>query len=115
MDVPVVHMKAEAMGFKKELDAVWACASLLHVPGTQQKNVLVLIGEALKPRGICYCSWKYGDEERTDNGRHFTDYTEQSLGGLLNSMGIFKVMNRWITDDVRINKDQKWINVIIRR
>lgn len=94
MDVPVVHMKAEAVGFKKELDAVWACASLLHVPGTQQKNVLVLIGEALRP---------------------FTDYTEQSLGGLLNSMGIFKVMNRWITDDVRINKDQKWINVIIRR
>ena len=94
MDVPVVHMKAEAMGFKKELDAVWACASLLHVPGTQQKNVLVLIGEALRP---------------------FTDYTEQSLGGLLNSMGIFKVMNRWITDDVRINKDQKWINVIIKK
>lgn len=115
MDVPVVHMKAEAMGFKKELDAVWACASLLHVPGTQQKNVLMLIGEALKPSGICYCSWKYGDEERTDNGRHFTDYTEQSLGGLLNSMGIFKVMNRWITDDVRINKDQKWINVIIKK
>lgn len=79
------------------------------------KNVLMLIGEALKPGGICYCSWKCGDEERTDNGRHFTDYTEQSLGGLLNSMGIFKAINCWITDDVRINKDQKWINVIIRR
>lgn len=37
VDVPVVQMKAEDVSFKKEFDAVWACASLLHVLRTQQK------------------------------------------------------------------------------
>ena len=115
VDIPVFQMKVEDMSFEMEFDAVWACASLLHVPKAKQKSVLMLIGEALKIGGICYCSWKYGDEERTDNGRFFADYTERSLSDLLNSMGIFKVICCWVTDDVRINNDQKWINVIIRK
>lgn len=115
VDIPVFQIKAEEMNFCNEFDGVWACASLLHVPRDKQKQVMALIGRSLKSKGICYCSWKYGDEERIDNGRHFTDYTEQSLSNLLNNMGIFKVINCWITDDVRINKDQKWINVIIRK
>ena len=115
VDIPVFQMKAEDMSFHNEFDAVWACASLLHVPRDQQKKVMILIGKALKPEGICYCSWKYGDEERKDNGRHFTDYTERSLSNLLRRVAIFEVINYWITDDVRIDRDQKWINVIMKK
>lgn len=113
--VPVFEMRAEDMQFLNEFDAVWACASLLHVPRNQQEKVLTLIGEALKPEGICYCSWKYGDEERNDNGRHFTDYTEHSLSNLLKSVTIFEVIDYWITEDVRSDRDQKWTNVIIKK
>lgn len=59
-----IDSKAEAMQFLNEFDAVWACASMLHVSRNQQKKVLSLISEALKPNGICYCSWKYGDEKQ---------------------------------------------------
>lgn len=113
--VPVYEMKAEDIQFINEFDAVWACASLLHVPRNQQEKVLTLIGKALKSEGICYCSWKYGDEERNDDGRHFTDYTGHLLSNLLKRMAIFEVIDYWITDDARIDRDQKWINLIIKK
>lgn len=40
VDVPVVQMKAGDMSFKKEFDAIWACALLLHVPKAQQKKCI---------------------------------------------------------------------------
>ena len=114
-DIPVFQMKAEDISFKNEFDAVWACASLLHVSETKQKKVLMLIGEALRPGGICYCSWKYGDEVRTENGRTFTDHTEHSLNNLLKDVNIFEIMKCWMTEDVRNNRNQKWINVILKK
>lgn len=113
--ISVLQLKAEDINFYNEFDAIWACASLLHVPYDKQKDTMRKIGIALKAKGICYCSWKYGSKERTDNGRYFADHTEQSLNDLINSIGIFKIYNCWITDDVRIDKCQKWINVILKK
>lgn len=104
------------MQFSKEFDAVWACASLLHVSRDKQMNVLRLIGRALKNDGICYCSWKYGDEDRIVDGRHFTDFTEDSLRDLLKKMPVFEEEKVWITHDVRKNKqNQKWLNALVKK
>lgn len=115
VDIPVFRMKAEDMDFQNEFDAVWACASLLHVSRDQQKDVLMLIRNALKKGGICYCSWKYGDEERFDGGRRFTDFTEESLQGFIVELVAFDVIKMWITYDVRRGIDQRWINVLIKK
>lgn len=115
VDVPAFQMKAEDMSFCNEFDAVWACSSLLHVPKSQQKNVMLLIAKSLKQGGICYSSWKFGDEERFDGERWFTDYTEVSLRELFKSISIFKIVRIWITNDVRGDKDQRWINALIKK
>lgn len=115
VDVPVFQMKAEDMNFYNEFDAVWACSSLLHVPKNQQKNVMLLIAKSLKKDGICYCSWKFGDEERFDGERWFIEYTDVSLGELFKSISIFKIMRVWVTNDVRRDKNQRWINALIRK
>ena len=98
------------MQFVYEFDAVWACASLLHVPREKQRETLHVIWKALKKNGICYCSWKYGNEDRIAGGRHFTDFTEVSLRELLMTLPEFEVENIWSTSDVRKGReDQKWI------
>lgn len=47
----------------EEFDAIWACASLLHVSRKNMQETMLRISQALKQGGICYCSWKYGDME----------------------------------------------------
>lgn len=38
VDIPVIQMRAEDLDFYNVFDAVWACASLLHVPKNDQKK-----------------------------------------------------------------------------
>lgn len=113
--VPVYRMKAEEMQFSNEFDAVWACASLLHVAWSKQEKVLGLIGKALKKNGVCYCSWKYGNEERNDNGRRFTDCSEESLKILLKQVNIFEIISIWKTNDIRTDKNQIWLNTLLKK
>ena len=71
--------RAEELEFENEFDAVWACASLLHVSRENQRKALIKICKSLKPEGVLYCSWKYGIQDREEKGRHFTDLTEREL------------------------------------
>ncbi|SCY77729.1 Methyltransferase domain-containing protein [Lachnospiraceae bacterium XBB2008] len=115
LSIPVYQMSAETLSFTNEFDAIWACASLLHVPKDYMEIVLRLMHKALKREGICYGSWKYGEQERYENGRHFSDYNEESLERLLKQVGLFETLDMWITQDVRPDKCMnKWINMIIR-
>ena len=60
-------------------DGIWACASLLHCERDRLTEVLGLIFKALKPNGVCYMSFKYGDSDREKEGRSFTDLNESKL------------------------------------
>ncbi len=116
VNIPVFKMKAEDIQFSNEFDAVWACASLLHVSKDDQTETLRAIGTALKPGGICYCSWKYGDKERVVEGRTFVDFTEKTFRKVLERISMFSEEKIWITNDVRISRqDQKWLNVLIKK
>ena len=66
-----------------ELDGIWACASLLHVPGAELPDVMQRLCKALKPGGVLYASFKYGTGEREHHGRRFTDLDEPGLAALL--------------------------------
>lgn len=116
VNIPVFEMKVEDMKFTDEFDGIWACASLLHVFRDMQVNVMYLMGKALKKNGICYCSWKYGDGDRTVEKRHFTDFTEKSFRELMKKAAMFQEEELWVTQDVRPDRqEQKWLNVIIRK
>lgn len=114
--VPVYKLKAEELHFSNEFDAVWACASLLHVSKNSQEKAMKLISNALKQGGVCYCSWKYGNSDLNENGRQFTNHTEQSINDLIEEVGEFDIIKIWITSDVRRDqRKQKWINLIVKK
>ena len=96
-------------------DGIWACASLLHV----QRNGLCLVLEklltALKKNGVIYTSFKYGEGDREKGGRHFTDMTETCLGELIAHVDNVEMISLWTTDDARPDRDDKWLNVILKK
>ncbi len=81
--LPVKHMRFQDMGFEKEFDGIWASASLLHVDKSELDNVMNKIYKALKPGGVLFCSFRFGQGESYEKERYFNDQTEESLKRLL--------------------------------
>lgn len=99
----------------QSFDAVWACASLLHVPRTELADILKKIRGALKPQGILYLSFKYGIFEGMRNGRYFTDMDESSLASLMSRTGDLSLHKQWVSEDVRPDKRGAWLNALYRK
>ena len=114
--IEALWIKFEDMSFAAEFDAVWACASLLHVKKADMPNVLDKVSAALKPGGILYASFKYGKDERVSNGRFFNDYTENDIDTLLTPENQLTLLEYWITEDVRPDRSgERWLNFIAKR
>ena len=77
---PVRVMRFDQLDEDSKYDAVWAHASLLHVPRAQLQAVLQLIYRALRPGGLHYASFKAeGIESRDQFGRYFNHPTLPEL------------------------------------
>jgi SAM-dependent methyltransferase len=109
---PVINMTFDKLDYDAEFDGIWACASLLHVPSSDIKDVTVKIEKALKKGGYFYFSVKYGDYEGEREGRYYTDYTEKSVEALFAAIPSFKKIDMWFTDDARPERNDRWINCI---
>ena len=113
----VQQMNFESVDFEHEFDAIWACASLLHVPRQDLGAVFVRLGRALKSKGILYLSFKHGNCERTEHGRFFHDLDEVALRSLFTSDPRLEIVKVWISEDVRNERrgNQQWLNALARR
>lgn len=111
----VWQMKFQEIAFDEELDGIWACASLLHVPYEELPDVMNKLNKALKPSGVIYVSFKYGDGKMTKGERTFSNFTEISVEKLLSDTE-FEVIECGITGDVREGRgDEKWVNAIAKK
>ncbi|AEM74892.1 class I SAM-dependent methyltransferase [Caldicellulosiruptor acetigenus] len=112
-----LHMTFQEIDFEEEFDGIWACASLLHVRRDEISSILYKIYHALKPNGVLYSSFKYGDkEEYRDDGRFFNYYDEKSFNELIKKLGYFDILEILITNDVRKDREnEKWLNVIVKK
>ena len=117
----------------EKYDGIWCCASLLHVPEAQLRDVMASLANALKPGGVWYLSFKYGSGEREKDGRRFTDMDEADLKALvagLNNRGCenservnneadegrnaIKIADIWKTGDLRPGRGSEvWLNGIL--
>lgn len=114
--IPVKCMLFHELRDRNKYDGIWACSSLLHLPTDELVTVLSKIYTALRPQGILYASFKYGDFEGMRNGRYFTDLTEESFSELLRNIDNFKIIDTWITGDARPGREnEKWLNLILKK
>lgn len=113
---PVDTLRFDQVNWSNRFDGVWACASLLHVPWAKLPDALERLATALKPEGALYASFKYGDGEREEAGRHFTDLDEAHLAELLERVPSLALERWWITNDRRPDReDERWLNMLARK
>ena len=114
LGIKVLCKLFEDIDFTSEFDAVWACASLLHVPKKDIHSILGKVEKALKAGGIFYMSFKYGSEERIAGERAFSDYTEEDIPWLLDGTQM-ECIEYWISGDVRNDRSgEKWLNILAK-
>jgi SAM-dependent methyltransferase len=110
---PVLQLKFEELDFTNSFDAVWASASLLHVPHAEIDDVVFRISRALIDEGIFYASFKYGVSEGFRNERLFSDYKEESFAELIARHSYFSILKTWKTVDVRPSRSEEyWLNTL---
>ena len=100
----------------EQYDGIWACASILHLPRNELADVIGRLERALRPGGVLYASFKYGDFEGMRNGRYFTDFTEETMKLFWKETTALQIFDMWISEDVRSDrKERQWINLLARR
>lgn len=114
--ITVKHMYFQELSDVAKYDAVWACSSILHLPYEELVYVMKKIVTSLKPNGLFYTSFKYGDFEGIRNGRYFINMDEERIKELLLKVEHLDIEELWITSDVRPNRgEEKWINLFMRK
>ncbi|MGE7666636.1 class I SAM-dependent methyltransferase [Ureibacillus composti] len=112
----VIYKKFHELDEQKKYDAVWACASILHVPSIELPKIIEKMESALKSGGYFYASFKYGDYEGEKNGRYFTNLTENTFESLLEPFQQLKIVEMSVTSDVRQGRQhEKWLNAVVKR
>ena len=113
--IPVRRMLFRELDETEAYDGIWACASILHVPSADLPDIFRRMITALKPGGILYASFKYGTFEGERNGRHFTNYTEETFAAFLRGFPELTLDEQWISADVRPGRgSERWLNLLLR-
>lgn len=114
--IKVRQMLFQELDEKEKYDGIWACASILHLPKKQLREVLKNMYAALKSKGWIYISFKYGEFEGERNGRYFTDFTTDTFKDFIHDMHGLKIEEQWITGDVRPGRgEEKWLNLLLQK
>nr|WP_314623749.1 class I SAM-dependent methyltransferase [uncultured Noviherbaspirillum sp.] len=110
--LPVLHLTFEDIAWTAEFDGIWACASLLHVAEVDLPYVINKLAMSLRPNGILYGSFKYGEGYVERDGRRFTNQTEESLAQLMKGIPSLLPVDMWISHDVRPGRTDQWLNFL---
>jgi SAM-dependent methyltransferase len=113
--LPVQLMTFSELDDKAQYDGIWCCASLLHVPSSKLPAVMQKLADALKPGGVWYVSFKYGNGERVQGERRFTDLDEEGVRVLLRAVPGMEIASLWVTQDNRPDRDDTWLNGVLRK
>jgi SAM-dependent methyltransferase len=112
----VAVLRLQDLAYEEQFDGVWACASLLHVPRREMGSVVCRLTRALRPGGVLYVSFKFGQEEGCRDGRFFNDYTDMSVRDLIGQDRCLQVIDIWFTQDLRPERrGEAWTNALARK
>ncbi len=113
---PVEVRRFQGLDWQDDFDAIWACASLLHVPLAELADAFSRLANALNHTGVLYASFKYGRCERERNGRRFTNLDETGLAQLLEQVSALSIQKTWTTGDLRPGREaERWLNTLLRK
>lgn len=105
--------------FKSEpiYDAIWAYASLLHVPYSELPLALTNLCNAHKNGGTLFASFKLGEGEvKRVDGRRFSMMTEVRFNSILQNVPNLQLRDaRTTLSNKPYSPDEKWLTMIIEK
>lgn len=113
--IQVKHQSFYELNEVAVYNGIWACASLLHCERHRLAEVLQRMLRALKPDGVIYMSFKYGDSDREKDGREFTDLNECQAEELIEKFSHVSLVHQWITVDKRPEREEQWLNLLLKK
>ena len=104
------------LNFREYFDAVWACASLLHLPKRRIGRILRRLYTSLIDGGTLFVSMQIGcGEKLAEDGRFFAYYQPDELARRVQKAG-FSIDRVWISEDSLPGRTRtRWVNVIAHR
>ena len=94
LQIPLRVLRFENLDAHEEYDAVWANASLLHVPRAALPQILSKVRRALKPGGLHHASYKAGGREgRDSHGRYFNYLSRDELIDMYDRSGRWEIFS----------------------
>lgn len=113
---PVYVKTFRQMKEQAQYHGIWCCASLLHVAHHELPDRFTKLANALKPNGVLYASFKYGEGECIINNRHYTNMTEKCLNALIEAESQLSIVDMWQSEDARPDRTgELWLNVLVRK
>ena len=110
----VRHMMFNELDEIDTYDGIWACASILHLPKSELRDVLIKMIRAVKDGGYLYVSFRHGDFEGYINDRYFSYFTEEGFEEFIGDLQEIKIVDKWVSEDVRPDRrEMKWLNLIL--
>jgi SAM-dependent methyltransferase len=106
----------QSLRFRGSFDAVWACASLIHVPKSHVEGTLMRLVGALKPGGYLYLTlWEGRGEGLLADGRFMSLYSHSGFKRLVGSLGQGKVVHSWRTPRAKAVYGLVWMGFLVRK
>lgn len=116
LNTEVLLVDVRDIRYKNEFEGIWASAVLFHYEEGQIQDVLMRCWDALKPGGVMYLSFKYGEAALLRHGRFFNDFTESKFMKMMDQVEGFEITEIWKTQDARADHNtQYWLNVILTK
>ncbi len=116
LDQEVQIRKAQEIIELNHYDAIWACASLLHVPKSTIPAILKRLVNALTTGGLMYISFKQGNEERWDeHGRFFNDYSLESITEVIAQIQNIQHIDITTNNSILRGHEQTWLNIFLKK
>lgn len=99
----------------RRFDAVWACASLLHLTKDELLRFFTELDKYLKPGGLLYASGKNGIQTgRCGDGRYFLEFNEALLQEILGIAAYLEIDEIWYSKDVSGRSEFQWMNFVLK-
>lgn len=106
--------RAESYCSALPFDAVWACASLLHLRRGELYATISSLRRLLTPKGVFFASVQLGSGEVTQgDGRRYTYFSASEFEDAIREAGLH-VLDAWESKDVLRDDGPRWINVLAR-
>lgn len=110
----VLNLTFDEIDFDEVFDGIWACASLLHVPGDKMDDIMGKVVKSLKPNGVLFMSFYYGDYEGMRDGRYYKDYRTKAIKDLFANLEDMDIIEIYKEED-GTKPEKSWICVLSRK